>query len=264
MKAAIAVIPVLVLAWHVRPDQAPEPVVGLPTERRAAPMPDVVVPDPPPTSRWERDKGRLPCQIRVLAREIEGLEDYQIYDLVRERYGEPHRTGGSGIWYTEWDIAGGTLQVVVGAGDVTFRYPGAWPRSAQSVSLFRTYPPAKRRVTLGMELYTIADTAMGRWVGSVQVDLHQRYHFRPASGTYPSSPRQPPLAFFARNPTGTVRIEYADGLSPETTLEDLEDGTKVATITYIAEDDREELAFEYWFPTGLRYVGKEPLPFNFQ
>ena len=83
---------------------------------------------------------------------------------------------------------------------------------------------------------------MSYWLGNVSLVANSRYKYTDGRSNLDHRAEQREN-FFILHPNGSVQITYAPGVTPETRLEDLPDGTTVATVTVAGQDGRSSHAY---------------------
>ena len=176
--------------------------------------------------------------IEVLTSEIRGKQPDEVRALIIRRFGPPNRTIGSGFQIEQWDVEGGVLTFHPARGP-TFDKGGVQMRLVRTTNLaadclFGRYGMA-----------TLPDPAhqgTTYWLGSVSLSADARYRYKD-SGQNLDHRGEQFANFFMLNPSGSARVEYAPGVTPETRLEDLPDGSPVATVTFTGETGRSSKSY---------------------
>jgi len=164
----------------------------------------------------------------ALEAEIQGKQADDVREVIIRRLGPPDGTFGSGLRIETWNIEGGVL---------TFN-PVSGPffeKGGKRVWLMHTANPAglclyghyemraKPEASYGMKYY-LGDLYLAR-------DSSYLFAFDPARTEDKKSQAG---SFFVLYPRGSVEVKYASGVSAETRMEDLPDGSLVATLTFVA------------------------------
>jgi hypothetical protein len=209
---------------------------------------------------WYRTGRPHKSDIEVLTEEIQGKNPREVRDLITRRLGPPDRDIGSGFQIEQWDVDGGVL---------TF-HPFAGPtftREGQVTRLMRTTNPIESCLFGRYEMTTAPDPnnhGTRYWLGNLTLSAKGRYHYED-SGQNLSQRAGQKDNFFLRHSKGSAQIEYAAGLTPRKLLEDVPDGSRVATVTFLAEDGRKSAVFGIITrrgPMDLEFEGPGPLPFR--
>jgi hypothetical protein len=166
--------------------------------------------------------------LAALKAEIQGKQPDEVRALIIGRFGPPARTFGSGFRIETWDVGGGVLMFHPASGP-------SFDEGGQSVWLMRTNNPA------GLCLYGHYEMAikpeppsrMAYSLGDLYMTWDSSYIFTVSRAS--SEHRQGQAKnFFPLHPTGRVEVKYAPGVTAETRLEDLPDGSLVATLKFVA------------------------------
>src|SRR3954462_14306509 len=167
--------------------------------------------------------------IEALIAEIQGKQSEQVRALIVARFGPPARDLGSGLRIDQWDVDGGALTFNPVDG-VTFEKRGERTR------LIRTSNLAASCLFGNYEMVTLPNgrDGMRYWLGSVSLAANSRYKYTESDQSLNRRAEQRDN-FFILHPNGSAQITYAVGVTPETRLEDLPDGTSVATVTFVSE-----------------------------
>jgi hypothetical protein len=158
-----------------------------------------------------------------LRAEIQGKKPDEVRALIIRRFGPPAREVGSGFQIEEWDVNGGVLVYHPAVGP-------SFNKGGDLVWLMHTNNPA------GLCLYgqyeMAAKPELPSGLGDLYVTWDSSYTFL---GSRESSEYRKAHAddFFTLHPTGRVEVRYAPGVTAETRLEDLPDGSLVATLTFV-------------------------------
>jgi hypothetical protein len=173
------------------------------------------------------------CQdLDALKVEIQGKQPDEVRALIGRRFGPPTHTFGSGFLIEAWDVNGGLL-VFHPADGPSFQNGG------KRVWLMRTNNPAGLCLYGKYEMATKPESPSGTIypIGYLYVAWDSSYKFRVERAT--SEPwKGPANDFFLLHPAGRVEVKYAFGVTAETRLEDLPDGSLVATVTFAAASGR--------------------------
>ncbi len=170
--------------------------------------------------------------IDALVPHLAGKRPAEVRALIIERLGPPARDVGSGLRIDQWDIDGGLL---------TF-HPVTGPtfdKGGESTRLIRTSNPVALCLFGTYEMATAPEEPHGTtyWLGNVSLSRNLRYRYADGHQNLDRRSRQRDN-FFMRNPIGRIRVRYAPGVTPQTRLEDLPDGSLVATVTFTARRRR--------------------------
>jgi hypothetical protein len=169
--------------------------------------------------------------IESLTQEVQGKGPEEVRALIVRRFGPPAREVGSGLQIEEWDVDGGILTFHPLQGP-TFQKGGVLTR------LIRTTNPAAVCLFGSYEMVTEPEghLAMLYWIGDVSLSA-DHYRFTDSGSNLDHRDKQK-NNFFMLHPEGLVEVKYASGVSAETRMEDLPDGSPVATVTFSAPNGR--------------------------
>ncbi|HEX7285485.1 MAG TPA: hypothetical protein VF532_04845 [Candidatus Angelobacter sp.] len=170
-------------------------------------------------------------KIESLTQEVQGKGPEAVRELIVRRFGPPARDIGSGIQIEQWDVDGGILTFHPHQG-LTFQKGGVATR------LIRTTNPAELCLFGSYEMDTGPEghSAMFYYLGDVSLSAgHYRFT---DSGSNLDHRNKQQNNFFMMHPDGLVKVKYASGVSAKTRLEDLSDGSPVATVTFSAANKR--------------------------
>jgi hypothetical protein len=174
--------------------------------------------------------------IESLTQEVQGKGPEDVRTLIVRRFGPPAREVGSGIQIEQWDVDGGILTFHPFQGP-TFQKGGVLTR------LVRTTNPAalclfgRYQMDTGPE----GQFSMFYYLGDVGLSA-DHYRFTDSGSSLDHRSKQK-NNFFMLHPDGLVEVKYASGVSAETRLEDLSDGSPVATVTFSAPNGRFSAAY---------------------
>lgn len=199
-------------------------------------------------------------EIDRLAAAIQGRSPGQVRALIVQRFGPPARDIGSGVRIEQWDVAGGVL---------TF-HPLSGPTFAKSGSvrtLIRTTNPLDLCLFGDYEMTTLPDPANRGtlyWLGNLSLTRDGRYRFTDSGQNlkYRTGQKQ---NYFLRHPEGSARVEYPAGVTPQTLLESLKDGRRVAILTFTARDNSASARYPIVVDVGarrLRFAGTGTMTFR--
>lgn len=197
-------------------------------------------------------------EIDALTREIQGQEPDEVRAAVVRRFGQPARDIGSGLSIEQWDVAGGVL---------TF-HPGTGPtfaKGGQTTRLMRTTNPAGDCLVGSYEMTTLPDPANHGncfWLGNVALTPKGRYRY--TGGVSTSTRPGQEDNFFMHHPEGMARVEYAAGVTSQTRLEDLPDGTRVATVTFVGDGEASKSYAIVASRSSMRLAFESPEPLVFR
>ena len=96
------------------------------------------------------------------------------------------------------------------------------------------------------EMTTLPDPAnhgTRYWLGNLTLSTDGGYHYRD-SGQNLAHRMDQDKNFFVLYPEGKALVEYAVGITGHTRLEEISDGTQIATVTFSANDGPATQAFE--------------------
>jgi hypothetical protein len=170
--------------------------------------------------------------IEALTQQIQGKQPDQVRALIVARLGPPARDIGSGVRIEQWDVDGGVLTFHPMTG-VDFERGGVWAR------LIRTTNPVESCLFGSYEMKTVAEAPHGMhyWLGEVVISPALQYLYTDSGSNRDHRAAQGDN-FFILHPMGSIRVEYGASVGSQTRLEDLRDGTLVATVTFLAKDDQ--------------------------
>ena len=170
--------------------------------------------------------------IEALIPAIQGQQPEEVRALIVARFGPPARDLGSGLRIDQWDVDGGALTFHPVEG-VTFEKRGERTR------LIRTTNLAASCLFGNYEMVTLpaGRREMSYWLGNVSLVADSRYRYTDSRQSLDHRAEQREN-FFILHPNGSAQITYAAGVTPATRLEDLPDGTAVATVTFVGQDGR--------------------------
>jgi len=161
----------------------------------------------------------------ALAREMHGLGLPAARDLIQRRFGPANRDVGSGERVEQWDVGGGVLQLnILGV---------AFTSGDASTRVNRTTNLAGECVIGSYEMFPLT----GSYLGTVTISAGGSYHYEPSNSWDRDAPGQQGN-FFMLHSDGIARIDYADGVGPDTRLEDIAiaDGQRLARVVFTASD----------------------------
>jgi hypothetical protein len=169
--------------------------------------------------------------IEALIPDVHDKRPNEVRALIVRRLGPPVRDVGSGLRIEQWDVDGGvlTFHPLVGP---SFEKDGVHMRLVRTTNraaacLFGTY-----------EMTTLPEGPHGLryWIGNVSLRA-SRYEY---IGTRQNLDHRTGQTdnFFMLHPRGSVRIAWTSGATPDTRLEELADGTCVATATFVPRDNQ--------------------------
>jgi len=175
--------------------------------------------------------------IEALIPEIQGKQPDEVRALIVARFGPPARNLGSGLRIDQWDVDGGALTFHPVEG-VTFEKRGERTR------LIRTTNLAASCLFGNYEMVTLPAGGGGisYWLGTVSLGADARYKYTDSRQNLDRRAEQREN-FFILHPTGSAQITYALGVTPKTRLEDLPDGTAIATVAFVGQDGRSSNAY---------------------
>jgi hypothetical protein len=170
--------------------------------------------------------------IEVLIWQAQGKQPDEVRALFAERLGPPDRNVGSGIRIEQWDVDGGVLTFHPVTGP-TFDRAGVQSR------LIRTNNPAARCLFGSYEMVTLpmGPNETRFWLGNVALSTDSSYSFTDSLQNLEQRTAQHDN-FFMLYPEGAIEAQYASGVTAETRLEDLPDGSPVAIVTFRTNDRR--------------------------
>jgi hypothetical protein len=170
--------------------------------------------------------------IDALVPEIQGKRPADVRALIIERLGPPARDVGSGLRIDEWDVDGGvlTFHPVIGP---------TFDKGEVHRWLIHTNNPAALCLFGTYEMRTVPEELHGTtyWLGAVALSRNLRYRYTDGHQNLDQRAKQHDN-FFMLHPIGRTRLAYARGVTPQTRLEDLPDGSLVATVTFVARRRR--------------------------
>jgi hypothetical protein len=198
--------------------------------------------------------------IEALTREVQGKGPGEVRALIVGRLGPPARDIGSGLSIEQWDVDGGVLTFHPLRGP-TFEKGGLRTR------LIRTTNRAAVCLFGSYQMSTLPEGPHGntRWLGQVSLSADSTYRYTRGHQDLEPRDRQSDN-FFMLHPNGSAQVKYASGVGPESRLEDLPDGSPVATVTFVAGDRRFSKAYRivaYRTSMFLVFEG-EAIPFRLQ
>jgi len=191
--------------------------------------------------------------IESLTQEVQGKGPKEVRALIVRRFGPPAREVGSGLQIEEWDVDGGIL---------TF-HPLQGPSFQKGrvfIRLIRTTNPAALCLFGSYEMDTKPEGRLGMryYVGDLSLSA-DHYRFTDSRSNLDHRNKQKD-SFFMLHPDGLVEVKYASGVSAETRLEDLPDGSPVATVTLSALNRRFSVSYRIVAnrsSMSLAFQGKE-------
>jgi len=162
--------------------------------------------------------------IEALLPELQGQSPEEVRALIIRRLGPPTRDVGSGLQIEQWDVDGGVL---------TF-HPLTGPtfeKNREVIHLISTDNPAALCLFGSYEMVTRPEGRYGMkyWLGDVSLSA-DRYTYTDSRNFLEHRDKQG-NNFFMLHPNGMVQVKYSSGVTPETRLEDLRDGSLVAIVT---------------------------------
>jgi hypothetical protein len=198
--------------------------------------------------------------VETLKAEIQGKKPDEVRALIIRRFGPPAREVGSGFQIEQWDVDGGVLTFHPLTGP-TFSKGGVQTR------LIRTTNRAELCLFGSYEMTTLPEgpNGMEYWLGDVSLATDSRYRFTDSGNNLDHRDGQRDN-FFMLHPHGSAQVNYASGVSPKTRLEDLPDGSLVATVRFTAPDRRSSAVYRivaYRTSMSLVFEG-EALPFRME
>jgi hypothetical protein len=163
---------------------------------------------------------------------VQGKPPAEVHALVVSRLGPPTRTIGSGLQIEQWDVDGGVL---------TF-HPLTGPtfdKGGRRTWLMRTSNPAAECLLGRYEMVTLAEAphGTGYWLGNVSLTADGQYTYTDSEQNREHRAGQR-SNFFLLHPKGSFEVIYLSGVTPETRLEEVPDGTAIATVRFVAQDRR--------------------------
>jgi hypothetical protein len=185
--------------------------------------------------------------VEALALEIQGKQPDEVRAIMVKRFGPPARDVGSGATIEQWDVAGGVLTFH------SFLGP-TYAKDGVSIRLMRTSNPVETCL-FGSYQETYHE------IGYLHLSSDAVYHFKDVGSADAADQSD---NFFVLHPSGSSRVEYAPGVTPQTHLEDVPDGVRVATVTFTARGGgaRKALAIVgYRSSARLAFESPEPIPF---
>jgi hypothetical protein len=192
----------------------------------------------------------------ALRAEIQGKQPDEVRTLIIRRFGPPARTVGSGFRIEQWDVEGGVL---------TF-HPASGPsfdKGREGTWLMHTNNPVGLCLFGGYQMLNKpeAPDGMQYYLGDLSMTWDSTYIFLD-SKAFPE--RRQTNSFFTLHPTGRVEIKYAPRITGDTRLEDVPDGSLVATLTFVAAQSQSTKVYRIvadHTERRLRFAG-EDLPFE--
>jgi hypothetical protein len=169
--------------------------------------------------------------IESLTKELQEKGPEEVRALIVRRFGPPVRNVGSGLQIEQWDVDGGILTFHPPQGP-TFKKGGRLTRlihttNPAALCLFGSYEMVTQKEGRPAMLYYLGDLSLSA----------DHYRFTDSRSNLDHRSMQK-TNFFMLNPDGTVEVRYASGVRPETRLEDLPDGSPVATVTFVTPTRR--------------------------
>jgi hypothetical protein len=174
----------------------------------------------------------------ALKAEIQGKQPEEIRALIIRRFGPPARNIGSGVRTSEWDVEGGVLSFSLSAGP-------AFDRGPIHIWLLRTNNPAALSLFGHYGMTTELDGPDGLCcdLGDLSLSWDLRYQYTESQASLDHRNSQADK-FFVLHPSGRLQINYASGVTAASRLEDLPDGSLVATLRFLARDRRSSKEFQ--------------------
>jgi hypothetical protein len=201
-------------------------------------------------------------QIITLTRDIQGKEPDKIRELIIERFGPAQRDIGSGRRIEQWEIYDGVLTFSLGNGPTFFD-----PKTKKSIRLLRTTNPVRSSLLRGYEMYTLPDPANHGtcfWLGNVKFAADLTYEFTD-SGENRDHRSAQKENFFMLRPAGKVEVRYVAPIMPDTLLESVPEGAKIANLVFTSSDGKHEATFSITSSEQLRclrFGADKPLSFR--
>ncbi len=198
--------------------------------------------------------------ITSLTRSIQGKSPWVIHKLFILKFGWPDRTIGSGLKIDQWDIAGGVLTYH------PFRGP-VFSKNGADTRLVQTNNFVENCIFGSCELTTPPDPANNGtryWLGNVFISPDGNFHFEDSKQNLTIRSEQTNI-FFRSNPDGIVSVKYAIGISKQTRLESLEEGTHVASVLFSSLDGIITQSYDVISHRGLmklEILSGESMPFQ--
>lgn len=205
---------------------------------------------------WYMNNGQI--EIRELAKAIQGKEREKVWEIISERLGPPHRDVGSGVSIPQWDVFGGVFTYQDESGPVFVDHElGVY------FQLLRTTNLVKENLLRGYEMMTLEDSYNTQyWLGNIEFKADLSYEFTD-SEFFPRLRAAQSQNYFMLHPAGKVAIRYADGIGPETKLENLPEPALIAHLTFTSVDGKAEATYQI-ISSGRRltFASDEPLSFD--
>lgn len=205
---------------------------------------------------WYMQNGQI--EIRELAKAIQGKEREKVWDIISERLGPPHRDVGSGWSIPQWDVFGGVFTYHDGAGpDFADQKLGVY------FKLLRTTNSVKENLLGGYEMMTLEDSYNTHfWLGNIKFEDNLTYVYTDSGSNLKHRGAQS-QNFFMLHSNGTVGIRYAEGIGPDTLLEDLPEPALIAHFTFTSVDGKTQATYQI-ISSGrnLTFTSDEPLSFE--
>lgn len=176
----------------------------------------------------------------LLKEKLKNVESYrEAYNIIKNFYGDPKRDVGDGILYIpQWDIDGGVL--------TCHGYEGiSYYKDGKTIYLIDTQN--KVGDTIQRDNYTMyalspENAAKKTYViGYIGLKLNGNYNFElfPTNSNSKELKTEQINNFFINHPEGTYILEYQDDIKIGDLLENIQDNTKLAQISFFAETNKE-------------------------
>ncbi|MEM8671990.1 MAG: hypothetical protein AAGG48_31015 [Planctomycetota bacterium] len=206
------------------------------------------------------DQNLKPNDIAKFSVTLQGKSPEQIRDMIEKEYGPPDRNVGSGLVIEQWDVDGGTL---------TF-HPLVGPsfdNGQTVVRLMETTNLLKHCLFGSYEMHTLPDAEIHGnqfWIGNVSM-TGSKYEFSDSESNLRQRIGQE-SNYFIKHPVGTVKVSYAENITAETKLEELDNQHVVATLEFSSADGTSHGEFEIVADTKNMRLSfqSEAIPFRME
>ncbi len=175
--------------------------------------------------------------LQALVSEIQNKAPNVVREIIVEQYGQGDRDIGSGFRIEQWDINGGVLTFHPATG-VYFEENGVLH------SLIETTNNVKEAVFGSYEMSSLPDHnnhGTSYWLGNLEL-LDGGYSFK-RSRTSHEKELVIGESYFFLHPSGTALIEYESESIRGNKLENVKDGSAIATITFTSKNNVDTIKY---------------------
>lgn len=181
--------------------------------------------------------------IEELRSELSGIKNPQeVLDIMEKVLGDPDRDIGSGLYVPQWELSDGTV--------VTFHPiegPSFKDQDNNTAWLLETENKAHKNILGEYDVYTGADYRYAGiyLIGSLNLDSDGTYEFVEHDVTIVPLELMDKQKdnFFMNNPNGSYTLDYQDGFTGDTLLEEVEDHSTLVQVDFVANDSQETEVF---------------------